>query len=148
MRIVEGVVSLIGNSSTQNGVTKYSVIQIGDETLQKVKSAESLGSYISMALKKGGASKIHMRGKMILGVSLSDGKTFCYAPNFFGAAILTIIGLGLVGWVLSWSNIIANPFAYVIGGLGALTLFQVYGEWLNFQAIKKLRNDGAVSISI
>lgn len=148
MRVVEGVISLIGNSSTQNGVTKYSVIQIGDETLQRVKSSESLGNYLAMALKQGGRSKIHIRGKMILGISLSDGKTFCYKPNYFGAAILAVIGLGLIGWVLSWSNIIANPFAYFVGAVGGLTLVQVYGEYLNYQNVKMLRNDGAVAISI
>lgn len=57
-----------------------------------------------------------------------------------------MIGLGIITWVGSWSEIISNPFAYVIGGLGALMLYQVYGEYLNFQAMRKLHSEGAAAI--
>lgn len=148
MRTVEGIIEMIGDSYVKNDIVTYTTIQIGNETLQKVKCSQSLANYISMGLKKGGVSKIFIRGKVILGVSHSYGKKFCYKPNFVNALILGTIGLGIIAWVGSWSNVISNPFAYVIGGLGALTLYQVYGEYINFQAMRKLQSEGAVAIGM
>ncbi len=89
-------------STTQTSVGKafvhYDVIEIGDQIIQKVRTARSLGDFIARGL--GQQTTLYLVGPMIVGVKLADGKVYYWKRSalvvVFCLVLVPVWGLGLL----------------------------------------------------
>lgn len=132
MKIVEGNLSLLGNATIQRHITQYTVIEIGDTVLQRVRVPTSLDNFLSRALKQSGNTKLFLNGKVLCGIQTPEGKLYCYRAKPIAALILCAAGIPLI------------PFF----GLGLLFLWQGIGEFKNYSIANKLRGMGATAIEL
>jgi hypothetical protein len=129
MKKYQGIITRLGNGTIgKNGITTYSIIEIGDTLLQKVKIPTSLDSFLTA----GSTATLHMRGSLLLGVDLANGKSYCYKAKPLVGGLLALVGIPLI------------PFF----GFGLLFMWQGVSEILNYLAVNELQSQGAVSVSI
>jgi hypothetical protein len=122
MREISGIISKIGSGTvTMTNVgksfTKYDSIEIGDEVLQNVRTARSLGSYLEDGV--GHHTTIYMSGKFIVGVRLPSGKLYYWKRSFIApilgalAFVPVTIGLGAAANSL-FIPILISAFIYFL----------------------------------
>jgi hypothetical protein len=105
VREVTGVLKMLGSGKvTGNQAGKsfvhYTSIEIGNEVLQKVRTAQALGDYIARGLNGAEPITLYLVGKLIIAVKLGDGKVYYwkrgYALPIICLLTLPIWGLGLI----------------------------------------------------
>ncbi|WP_332877372.1 hypothetical protein [Massilia sp. S19_KUP03_FR1] len=105
MREVSGTLSMLGSGKTiGNQVGKsfvhFSSIEIGNEVLIKVRTAQALGDYISRGLNSPEPVTLYLVGKLIIAVKLGSGKLYywkrSYALPIFCLLTLPLWGAGFV----------------------------------------------------
>jgi len=131
MQVVEGSLVLLGNATIQGKVTTYSVIEIGDQILQKVRVPRSLDNFLSRALQQNGITKLFLNGKIVCGVQTPEGKIYCYKASTIAGLILCIAGVPLT----------------VVFGIGLLFIWQGVAELRNASVTNQLKAMGATAIS-
>lgn len=115
MREVTGVLKMLGSGKvTGNQAGKsfvhYSSVEIGDEVLIKVRTAQALGDYISRGLNSSGPVTLYLIGKLIIAVKLETGKVYYWKRGILSPILLTLLGLwigGFVGFLLTKSTFLA-----------------------------------------
>ena len=132
MSTYQGELSSLGNSVVKNAITTYSIIEIGEHVLQKIKVPNSLDNFLVKSLKQGGTTKLYISGSMLVGVTLSDGKSYCYKAK------------PIAGFVTILFGILTIPFF----GLGLIYIWHGFGELSNHNMCKELVQQGATQISI
>ena len=132
MQMSEGVISMLGNSSGNSKARTYSVIEVGSTTLQNKVISSSLDNYLQRAYSMGGISKLYLRGKLILGVELSDGKIYYYRGNSLFALINIILGIPLI----------------LFFGLGLFIIWQGVAEMGNVKVGDELKRRGGVAVKL
>lgn len=145
MKKISGNLTLLGDSITSGAMTNYSVIEIGDQVLQKIKVPRGLDNFLTRALSQIGVTTIYLNGKVLLGVTLPDGKTYCYDAKVWkitfvifilvGLPLIEIIGLG-VGAAI-FTAVIFIPF-YI----------NIFAEIRNYYITTELKSQGAIGIAI
>ena len=132
MSTYQGELTSLGNSVIRNTVTTYSIIEIGDQVIQKIKVPNSLDNFLVKSLKQGGTTKLYLSGSLLVGVTLSDGKSYCYKAKPIAGLLILLIGIPLI------------PFF----GVGLFFIWQGFGELRNYSLSKELANQGATQISL
>lgn len=132
MKIAEGPISLLGNARINNKVTTYSVIEIGNQILQKIAVPNSLDNFLSRGLNQQGVSKLFLRGKVLCGIQTPDGKIYCYRANPVAGVILCVCGV---------------PFILFFG-VGLLFIWQGAAELMNYALTSKLKAMGATALKL
>ena len=132
MQVVEGNLVLLGNATIQGKVTTYSVIEIGDQILQKVRVPRSLDNFLSRALQQNGSSTLYLNGKLVCGVRTPEGKLYCYKANTFAGALLCILGVPVIP----------------VFGIGLVFIWQGVAELRNASVTNELKAMGATPISL
>ncbi|WP_150127802.1 hypothetical protein [Janthinobacterium psychrotolerans] len=108
MKQVSGVLKKLGSANLTHGnvgssTIKYNTIQIGNNVLQKIVTAQSLDDFLTQGL--GQEVTLFLNKNMLIGIKLQDGQIYYWKRSFslfLFAIILSIAQLG---------------FAYAIGGL-------------------------------
>lgn len=122
MREVTGVLKMLGSGRvTGNQAGKsfvhYSSVEIGNEVLQKMRTAQALGDYISRGLNNSGPITLYIAGKLIIAVKLSDGKIY-----YWKRGITTVV-----------FAVIAGPvFGSMAAGGSSYWMPAIFGVWLLF----------------
>jgi hypothetical protein len=132
MKIAEGNIVLLGNAKISNTATTYSVIEIGDQILQKIVVPNSLDNFLSRALAQQGRSKLYLSRKVLCGVETPDGKVYCYKAKPISGLIMCIVGIPLI------------PFF----GVGLMFIWQGAAELSNYGVTSKLKAKGATALSL
>jgi len=131
MQVVEGNLILLGNATIQGKITNYSVIEIGDRILQKVRVPRSLDNFLSRALQQNGSTTLYLNGKILCGVRTPEGKIYCYKASPIAGFFLCVCGVPLT----------------LVFGLGLLFIWQGVAELRNASVTGKLQAMGATPIS-
>lgn len=131
MKVVEGNLTLLGNATIQNKITSYSVLEIGDQILQKIKVPRSLDNFLSRALDQQGTTTLYFQGKILCGVRTPDGKIYCYNARPVAGAILCVLGVPLIP----------------VFGIGLLFVWHGISELRNAAVTSQLKSMGATPIS-
>lgn len=89
-----------GHNQAGKSFVHYSSIEIGDQVLQKVRTAQALGDYVARGLQEPGETTLYLNGKLIIAAKLSNGKVYywkrSYALPIFCLLTLPVFGIGLV----------------------------------------------------
>jgi len=125
MREITGYLKMLGSGKvTGNQAGKsfvhYSSVEIGDEVLIKVRTAQALGDYISRGLNDSGPVTLYLIGKLIIAVKLANGKIYYWKRGMLSPILLTLIGLwlgGFVGFLVTKST-----FLSIIGAIAVTAL--------------------------
>ena len=128
MRVVEGRLTLLGNSTMDSKQRIYSVIQIGDHLLQKIYVVNAMDSFLQQSLNQPGTTRLHLLGKFLMGVQLPNGKLYCYSNNMIwplvvmgcGVPLIPFFGFGLyVIWlgVAELRRVLAGKSLQSMGGI-------------------------------
>lgn len=126
MREVTGVLKMLGSGKvTGNQLGKsfvyYSSVEIGDEVLIKVRTAQALGDYISRGLDGSGSVTLYLIGKLIIAVKLQNGKVYYWKRGMLSPILLTFLGLwlgGFLGVLTTKSMSLA-----ILGGIAVAAIF-------------------------
>lgn len=132
MKIVEGNIVLLGNSSIKTQTKIYSVIEIGNTILQKITVPISLDNFLGRGLDQHGNSKLYLSGKVLCGIQTPDGKIYCFKTKPISALVSCIFGVPMI------------PFF----GLGLVFIWQGIAELKNHAVTSKLRSMGATALSM
>lgn len=103
MKEITGTLKMLGSSlATSNQIgksfIKYNSIEIGDQVLQKIRTARTLGDYIERGLNQQQVT-LYLIGKLIIAIKFSDGKIY-YWKRSYTLPILCLITLPLYGFGL------------------------------------------------
>lgn len=145
MRVVEGSLTMLGESVSSRAITKYSLIEIGGHVLQKIKVPDGINNFLPRALNQTGNTTLYLSGSMLLGIKLPDGKIYCYDSKIWkiayhvailgGLPIAEIFGLG-VGAAL-FTAVIFIPF-YI----------NILAEIKNYSVSSDLKRQGAIAVAM
>ena len=103
MREVTGVLTMLGSGSASvnqigKSFTHYDTIEIGDQILQKLRTARSLNDFIERGL--GREVTLYLIGNRIIGIKLPDGKLYYWRRSKAVVAICIVTiplwGIGLI----------------------------------------------------
>lgn len=116
MREVTGVLSMLGSGSVienqiGKGFVRYDVIEIGDQIVQKLRTARSLGDFIARGLGK--EVTLYLIGNMIIGVKLSDGKLY-YWKRGKSVVIICLLALPFWGMGLIFALFLRNDLEHIL----------------------------------
>lgn len=126
-----GDLKFLGNNLQKTNQTKYSIIEIWDETLKNVTIGRSLDNYLQRALEMSGPTTLRIAMGMIYAVTLPDGKTYLSEGAVSYRGVLFQLLAGLV-------------FLPIVVGLVFL-----YGARWDYQMTRQLnamRAQGAIAI--
>lgn len=131
MKVIEGNLTMLGHSkSVANGHWLiFSVIEIGDITLQNIHVPTALSNFLSRAINQTGKSQLFIRGNQMIGAQLPGGKFYAARDNLMVALAYIVVGI---------------PLSMVIFGL--IPLFVGAGKLMRIMAANKLVKLGAVPI--
>lgn len=132
MSTYQGEITSLGNSVTKNAITTYTIIEIGDQVIQKIKVPNSLDNFLVKSLQQGGTTKLYINGSMLVGVTLGNGKSYCYKAKPISGLIIILFG------------ILTIP----LFGLGFIYIWHGFGEFTNHSMCKELVQNGATQISL
>lgn len=129
MQEISGILTMLGSGmDSKNGAGKsfvhYGTVEIGDRILQKVRTARSLGDFISRGLGK--EVTLYLNGPLIIGVKLPDGKVYYWERSktvaVFCLLLLPVWGFGLLLAIFLWSDLkhilVDQPKLAAMGGIG------------------------------
>ncbi|MFZ6845536.1 hypothetical protein [Undibacterium sp. RuTC16W] len=103
MREVTGVLSMLGSGTSSvnqigKSFTHYDTIEIGDQILQKLRTARSLNDFIERGL--GREVTLYLIGNRIVGVKLPDSKLYYWRRSktvvFICVVLIPLWGIGLI----------------------------------------------------
>lgn len=132
MSTYQGEITSLGNSVTKNAITTYTIIEIGDQVIQKIKVPNSLDNFLVKSLQQGGTTKLYINGSMLVGVTLGNGKSYCYKAKPIAGLVIILFG------------ILTIP----LFGLGFIYIWHGFGEFTNHSMCKELVQNGATQISL
>ncbi|APO91526.1 hypothetical protein LN565_09305 [Xanthomonas euvesicatoria pv. euvesicatoria] len=93
---ITGELTLLGDAQfSANGVRQYSVIEIGGKVYSKHRAPAGINTYLQRAVRMNGPTSLYVEGNFIYGVTLPDGKTYCWKKNPIGSFF--ILGIGIIG---------------------------------------------------
>jgi len=93
---ITGELTLLGDAQFgPNGVRLYSVIEIGGNVYSKYRAPAGINTYLQRAIQMNGQTSLYVEGNFIYGVTLPDGKTYCWKKNPIGS--LFILAIGIIG---------------------------------------------------
>lgn len=103
MKEITGQLKMLGSGSIiKNNIgksfIKYNSIEIGEEILQNIRTAQSLGDFVERGL--GEDVTLFLNGKLLIGVKLSNGKVY-YWKRSIGIVIFIIVAGPLFGSLLA-----------------------------------------------
>lgn len=101
MKLIEGKLKRLGESTVnlKNEIVKYSLIQIGDQTLTNVSVDRKLNNFLADGIETDQPTKLWLLngGKIVMGVQVgSDTRYYGTINPFFYFAMLFNVGLALV----------------------------------------------------
>lgn len=106
MEIVSGNISVLGNAKVEsNGNRIYSVIEIGDRTLENIKVSAKLDNYLTVNSSEDHA--LFIQNNDLVGIKRPDGKVFVQEVPFKAVFSLFFLGASLLPVYL-----IGAPFIY------------------------------------
>jgi hypothetical protein len=76
MQKASGVLRTLGNSTVTSSNVAYTVIEIGEEVLQKVDIPKPLDNFLRHGLESAEKTTLHLVGRTILGVETPDGRRY------------------------------------------------------------------------
>lgn len=152
MKIITGKIKTLGNAKKVNDHTIYSVIEIGNDTIQKIQIADSLDNFLIKALNQNGETTLYIQRKSIYGITLSDRKSYYASLSLlrliFGISTMLIFtALLLIGAIAS-----PSPYNYIF--LTATTAFLLFIWAISpnilgpIKASSMLKNKNATKIQI
>ncbi|UNU10229.1 hypothetical protein [Xanthomonas translucens] len=98
---ITGELTLLGDAQYgPNGVRLYSVIEIGGNVYPKYRAPAGINTYLQRAIKMNGQTSLYAEGNFIYGVTLPDGKTYCWKKDTIGSMVMMafgVIGLPFLG---------------------------------------------------
>lgn len=108
MKLIEGRLKRLGESTTnlKTEVTKYSLIQIGDQTLTNVMVDRKLENFLQDGLQTEEPTKLWFLSgqKIIMGVQAGNDTRYYGTVNpFFYFALLFNIGLACAWFAMHWA---------------------------------------------
>ncbi|MFZ6864681.1 hypothetical protein ACO0K7_18820 [Undibacterium sp. Ji67W] len=128
MREVTGVLSMLGSGSASvnqigKSFTHYDTIEIGDQILQKLRTARSLNDFIERGL--GREVTLYLIGNRIIGVKLPDSKLYYWRRSktvvFICVLLTPLWGIGLIYALLLRDDLrhilSAQPKLATMGGI-------------------------------
>ena len=121
-----GVLRGLGNSKMSSGFVAYTVVEIGDEVLQKVDIPRPLDNFLRFSLQSVEETDLYIVGRTILGVKTSDGRT--YFTNLSSRLRKQFVAFALCALVFLLSGLLA----FREGGF----LFVILAAWLGSVAMK------------
>ncbi|APP79744.1 hypothetical protein [Xanthomonas hortorum] len=93
---ITGELTLLGDAQfSANGVRQYSVIEIGNKVYSKHRAPAGINTYLQRAVRMNGQTSLYVEGNFIYGVTLPDGRTYCWKKNPIGSMVM--MGLGIIG---------------------------------------------------
>ena len=101
MKEVTGILTMLGSGKTTGNqagksFVHYSSIEIGNEVLLNVRTAQALGDYISRGLNTSDPVTLYVVGKLIIAVKLGNGKLY-YWKRSYTLPIICLITLPMWG---------------------------------------------------
>jgi hypothetical protein len=125
MREVTGHLKMLGSGKiTGNQAGKsfvhYSSVEIGDEVLIKVRTAQALGDYIARGIDDSEPTTLYLIGKLIIAVKLANGKVYYWKRGVLSPILLAFLGLWLGGFVAMLAT--KSSFLAVMGGIAVAWL--------------------------
>ncbi|QDS17036.1 hypothetical protein [Xanthomonas arboricola] len=105
---ITGELTVLGDAQfSANGVREYSVIEIGNKVYSKHRAPAGINTYLQRAIQMNGQTSLHVEGNFIYGVTLPDGKTYCWKKSPIGSAFILVIGIIGLPFVIGLFFIIA-----------------------------------------
>lgn len=108
MKLVEGTLKRLGESTVnmKNQYVKYSLIQIGDQTLTNVMVDTKLNNFLNDGLETTASTKLWFLDghKVIMGVQVGDSSRYYGKINpFFYFGAVWWVGMSIAALFLHWS---------------------------------------------
>lgn len=107
MKLIEGELTRVGSSTSNQSETIFSIVEIGNQVLSKVLCRTTLANYLYTALEHDGPTKLYIYSvggtKYIVGIELSDGKKYAVKPTKISLIMLLVLGLLTIGiyiWII------------------------------------------------
>lgn len=145
MKAVSGPLMKLGSgtvSVNQAGKSfiRFDTIEIGDTIFQNMRTSRSLSDYLSDGV--GTVVTLYVQGKFLIGVKLSNGKTY-YWKRSIVAPILMIIPAVMGGLVVA--SITQSGFFGLLG-FAAVYAMAARSDILHIVAQSKLAADGGIGL--
>ncbi|WLA28498.1 hypothetical protein [Xanthomonas citri] len=126
---ITGELTLLGDAQFgPNGVRLYSVIEIGGNVYPKYRAPAGINTYLQRAIQMNGQTSLYAEGNFIYGVTLPDGKTYCWKKNPMGSMVMMVcgviglpfLGIGLILMVAAFKELAINSGSNALLRNGAI----------------------------
>ncbi len=126
---ITGELTLLGDAQFgPNGVRLYSVIEIGGNAYPKYRAPAGINTYLQRAIQMNGQTSLYVEGNFIYGVTLPDGRTFCWKKNPMGSMVMMVcgviglpfLGIGLILMVAAFKELAINSGSNALLRQGAI----------------------------
>ena len=115
MEIFEGDLRKLGKATVTQTLTKYSLIQIGNQVVSDVSVSNKLDNYLTDGLNTQASTKLWISRKEILGVQVADGQR--YYSKTPGSIYFSVCLLGFVSLIALATDYRAGAAAIVFAAL-------------------------------
>jgi hypothetical protein len=105
MQKTSGVLRSLGSSTVSNDLVAYTIIEIGDEVLQKIDIPKPLDNFLRFSLQSVEQTDLYIVGRTILGLKTADGKA--YFTNMSARLRNRFLAFALCALVFLFSGLLA-----------------------------------------
>lgn len=121
----KGPLTMLGNSTTDRGGRVYSVIEIGDDTIEDVLCFDKLDNYLQRALNHEGEVELEIHPKPTKGGQMLSQIGWFFTMMLIAFAVLALLaGMGVSMWAVGPIGVVlVLAFGFVLLGSisGAMT---------------------------
>ena len=123
MKEITGVLKTLGSGSTRHAnvgssIVKYNTIEVGDNILQKIVTAQSLNDFVERGL--GQSVTLFLNGNMLIGVKLPDGKIYYWKRSFLLFLYSIVLSVFLLGFATAIGGMAGNFIIPILVAVGLI----------------------------
>lgn len=119
MQKTSGVLRSLGSSTVSSDFVAYTIIEIGDEVLQKIDIPKPLDNFLRFSVQSVAQTDLYIVGRTILGLKTADGKA--YFTNISARLRKRFLAFALFALIFLFSGLFAlqeGGFLFLLLGAG------------------------------